>query len=102
MARGASRLDDVFSLARAGGRRSGAELDACDRLEARGHRFGRERAGIGVGLAQHQLHQQQDAGDRHDERKQDHDDELLRRLDERRVLIVRAHGMFWFWYRVRN
>src|SRR6185436_2531972 len=54
VAGGASRLDDVLAFARARGRRGGAELDASDRLDARGYCFGRQRAGIGARLAQHQ------------------------------------------------
>src|SRR6185436_13079649 len=42
VAGGASRLDDVLAFARARGRRGGAELDASDRLDARGYCFGRQ------------------------------------------------------------
>jgi hypothetical protein len=69
----------------------GADLEPGDRLDARADRFGAERLRIGAVPAQHQLHQEQDADDRHHEREHDHDDQLLRSFDERFVLVVRVH-----------
>src|SRR6185436_13979059 len=77
VAGGAGRLDDVLALARAGGRRGGAEFDAGDRLDARRDGFRLEGAGIGARLAQHQLDEHDDAEDRNDEGEKDHHNELL-------------------------
>src|SRR5712692_5755660 len=87
----AHRLDDLLAAARARGATRGAKLDPRHGLDARRHGFRRHRARVGARAAHNQLHQQDDAGDRHQERKQDHDDQLPRGLDERRIGFVLAH-----------
>src|SRR5712692_2882061 len=87
----AHRFNDLLAAASARGAARGAELDPRDGLDARRHRFRRHRAGVGARAAHDQLHQHDDADDRHHERKQDHHDQLLRGLDERRLGAVLAH-----------
>src|SRR5438309_10195299 len=91
MAGRAHVLHYSFAAARAGGAAAcTAELDAADRLDARRDRLGRERVGIGAALARHELHEEHDGEDRNDERRGHDEDQLLRRLDERGVLVVRV------------
>src|SRR6266581_784397 len=80
-----------IAAARARGAARGAKLDPPHGLDARRHRFRRHRARVGSLGAHDELHQQDDADDRHHERKQDHDDQLPRGLDERRIGVVLAH-----------
>src|SRR5712692_348605 len=87
----AHRLDDLLAAARARGAARGAKLEPPHGLDARRHGFRRHRARVGALGAHDELHQQDDANDRHQERKQDHDDQLLRGLDERRSGVVLAH-----------
>jgi len=81
----------MASPLRAGRGGRGAHLDARDGLDALGDFLGRHRSRVGTRLAGDQLHQHDDADDRHEERSQNDDDELLRSLDEGRMLVVRAH-----------
>src|SRR5690242_17404554 len=92
MAGRAHRLHDFLAAAPAGSAAAArAELDMRDRLQSCRDRIGRERAGIGVPFAGHELHDEHDADHRHEKGQQDHDDQLLRRLDERGMRVVRAH-----------
>src|SRR6266513_5162584 len=77
----------------AGGGVGGTELDPADGPQACRDRLVGHRIRIGGGMAHHQLHQQDNGDDRHEERKHDHHDQLLRRLDEGRMRIVVAHGV---------
>src|SRR5258706_2960482 len=71
---------------------AGADLDAADRRDARRDRLGRVLAGIDVHPRGDELHEQDDRDNRDYEREKNHDHELLWRLDERAVLVVRVHG----------
>jgi hypothetical protein len=71
------------------GRRRLLELKAPDRLDARGHCLRRKRLRVGAGAAHYELNEKDDPDHRHQERKQDHDDQLLGGLDKRLVLVVR-------------
>src|SRR5437773_1842063 len=89
---GADRFVDLLPGAAAGGGAGGTELDPADGLQAFRDRLVGHRIRIGGGTAHHQLHQQDNADDRHHERKHDHHDQLPRRLDEGRMRIAGAHG----------
>ena len=71
----------------------GAELHAPHRLQARGHRLGRERGRLGARPVEHEIDEQDDADHRHDEREQHHHDQLLGRLDEGGMRVVLGHGV---------
>src|SRR5205807_1006362 len=90
---GADRFVDLLPGAAAGGGAGGTELDPAHGLQAFRDRLVGHRVRIGGGTAHHELHQQDNADDRHHERKQDHHDQLLGRLDEGWMRIAGAHGV---------
>ena len=65
-------------------------------LQAFRDRLVGHRVRIWGGTAYHQLHKQDNADDRHHERKRDHHDQLLGRLDEGRMRIAGAHDVGLF------
>ena len=75
-----------------------AEFDPADRLDARLDRFRLQRCRVRVGAVDDELHGQHDADYRHDERQQYDHDQLLRSLDEGRMLVVLVHqaGSGWW------
>src|SRR6185503_11810616 len=92
VARATGVLHDGVAGSSAGSRLRLAELHAGHRLDARRHGLGRERIGIRARPVQDELNDQDDPEDRHEEREQDSDDELLRGLDERGMRVVHGHG----------
>jgi len=90
---GKTNLLEALSLFMPGRGLRRAELDLADRLQALGDLLRRHRGRIRARLVQHELDDEDDADDRHEEGEQDDNDQLLRRLDERGVFVVRAHGI---------
>src|ERR1051325_3849525 len=88
----AGGLHDGLAGTRARGRRRSAEFNPGHGPDARRHGIGCQRIGIRARAVRHELHDQDNSQDRHEEREHDRNDELLRSLDEGGVRVVHGHG----------